>query len=202
MQDKIETFRDHVIATSANPEFLHHKWFVPWHLEIVEKLALELCDLYPEADRDMVRLMAWLHDYGKTLDYDNQYEMTLHAGRQKLTEIGFPSEIVERAVNNIETLDKKLELDLHAAPIEVQIVSSADGCSHMVGPFMNIFWNEATDKTFAGKEYEELMDLNRKKLEKDWDHKIVLPEAREAFAKRHQILLEQAGQLPDRFFGA
>lgn len=200
MQQNIAAFREHVIATSANPDFLHHKWFVTWHLEIVAKLADELCDFYPEADRDLVELMAWLHDYGKTLDYDNQYQATLTAGRQKLTELGFSPEVVERAISNIETLDNKMATDLRKANIEVQIVSSADGCSHMVGPFMNIFWNEATDKTFAGKEYQELMELNRLKLEKDWRYKIVLPEARKAFETRHNILLEQAGELPEKFF--
>jgi len=200
MHDKIEAFRQHVIIASANPAFIHHKWFVPWHLEIVAKLADELCDHYPDADRDLVRLMAWLHDYGKILDYDNQYAVTLTAGRQKLAELGFPPEYIDRAISNIETLDKKLEVDIHQANIEVQIVSSADGCSHMVGPFMNIFWNEATDKTFAGKEYEALMELNRIKLDKDWQYKIVLPEARAAFEPRYRFLREQAGDLPERFF--
>jgi len=173
---------------------------VPWHLEIVARLADELCDHYPEADRNLVKLMAWLHDYGKILDYDDQYAVTLTAGRQKLTELGFPPEYIDRAIGNIETLDKKLEVDIHQANIEVQIVSSADGCSHMAGPFMNIFWNEATDKTFAGKEYEALMELNRIKLDKDRQYKIVLPEAQAAFESRYRLLREQAGGLPEHFF--
>jgi hypothetical protein len=143
--------------------------------------------------------MVWLHDYGKILDFEHEYSMS-EASRQKLTEIGFPPEVVEQAVTYIETLDKKLEIDLHEAPIEVQIVSSADGCSHMTGPFMFVFWNEATDATFAGKTFEQLMELNLKKAEKDWNYKIVLPEARAAFKDRYLFLRQQSGDLPEKFF--
>jgi hypothetical protein len=200
MEDKITLFKQHVTEASSNPNFLHHKWFVKWHLEIVQKLASELCGQHPEADRDLVELMVWLHDYGKILDFDDEYGKTLTAGRQKLTELGFPPEVVTRAIDYIEILDKKLEIDLRQSPIEVQIVSTADGCSHMVGPFLEIFWNEVSDKTFAGKNFEELMALNRSKIEKDWDHKIVLPEARKAFENRYRFLREQTGDLPATFF--
>ncbi len=199
MRDKNEAFKQHVREASANPEFVHHKWFVKWHLEIVERIALELCDHYPEADRDLVEVMAWLHDYGKILDYDHQYETTLTKGLETLISFGFSDDFAQRATDYVEILDKKLELDLHEAPIEVQVVASADGCSHMAGPFLNIFWHEATDKTFTDRTFEELMDLNRRKVEKDWKYKIVLPEARKAFEGRYKFIREQAGDLPTSF---
>lgn len=58
---------------------------------------------------------------------------------------------------------------------------------------------KATDETFVNKTLEELMELNRKKVEKGWSHKIVLPEARKTFKARHDFHLEQAGQLPVKF---
>lgn len=200
MNDKILAFKQHVKDASSNPNFLHHKWFVKWHLEVVEKIALELLGHYPKANRELAEIMVWLHDYGKILDFNNEYSKTLTAGREKLTELDFPPDIVDTAVSYIEILDKKLTVDLYAAPIEIQIVSSADGCSHMTGPFLNIFWNENTDQTFKGKTYEELMALNLAKIEKDWKYKIVLPEARKAFEPRYQFLKEHAGQLPDKYF--
>ena len=199
MNDKVATFREHVIEVSANPEFLHHKWFVRWHLEIVQKIAMDLCLRYPEVDSDFINLLVWLHDYGKILDFDHEYAKTLSAGREKLDELGFNSETIDRAISYIDTMDKKLETDLYQAPIEVQIISSADGCSHLAGPFLKIFWHEATDKTFTNKTFEELMAENLRKAEIDWKYKIVLPEARNAFEQRFKYICEQSGVLPKHF---
>lgn len=201
MRDKIDAFKAHVREVSANPAFNHHAWFAKWHLEVVERISLELQDHYPEADRDLIEVMAWLHDYGKILDYDNpeQKNLTLTEGRKKLTELGFAPAFVDAAVDNIELLDKKMEIDISQTPIEVQIVSSADGCSHLTGIFMPIFWNFETDATFRGRSYEELMAGNLKKAQKDWERKIVLPEARAAFGWRYRAILEQSGELPQKF---
>lgn len=194
MKEKIDQFVAHVKQTSANPNFIHHKWFVQYHLEIVEKIALELCDIYPDADRDFVRLLAWLHDYGKTLDFDNQYDVTLTAGREKLTEIGFDAATVDRAIAAMEVIDRKNWDELQNASIEIKIISSADGASHHVGPFFALWWYEN-----ANKDYKELMEDNIKKTEKDWNRKMVLPEVRRAFEGRHNYILELNGRLPDRF---
>lgn len=199
MLDKIVAIREHVKDVASNPEFVHHKWFVQWHLEIVEKIASELCEHHPEANKQVVEVMVWLHDYGKMLDFSHQYETTLTEGTKLLTQLGFPAEFTQQVIRYIEVMDKKMELDLHQAPIEVQIVSSADGCSHMVGPFLYLFWHEATDKTFTGKTYQELLHLTRLKIDKDWNRKIVLPEARQAFEGRYKVLCEQAGSLPARY---
>jgi len=194
MKDLVDTFVDHVKTTSSNPEFIHHKWFVEYHLEIVEKISLELCDIYEQADKEFVRLLAWLHDYGKTLDFDNQYEKTLVEGRKKLTEIGFPRQIVDRAINAMEIIDRKDWDELERAPIEIKIVSSADAASHHTGPFFALWWYEN-----ANKDFKELMQDNVKKSDKDWHRKMILPEVREAFESRRKLILELNGHLPDSY---
>lgn len=199
MLDKIVAFREHVKEAASNPDFLHHKWFVQWHLEIVEKIASELCEHHTEANREIVEVMVWLHDYGKILDFEHEYTATQEYGPKILAQLGFDPKFAVTVLKGVELLDRKNEIDLHQAPIEVQIVSSADGCSHMVGPFFYIFWHESTDKTFAGKTFEELMHLNRMKVEKDWNRKVVLPEARQAFEGRYKLILEQTGILPARY---
>ncbi len=196
MEEKILKFKNHVRKVSANPEFIHYQWFVQWHLELVERIAFELLENYPNANRDMVETMVWLHDYGKILNFDDQYNTTIVEGTKKLTELGFDKDFVATVVNNIELLDRKMEVDLRKAAIEVQIVSSADGCSHMVGPFLNLWWYENSNKIF-----QELMTDNQFKVNKDWQRKITLPEAQKAFKHRYKHALETAGKLPTKFLG-
>jgi len=190
----IKKFKKEVIKASSNPSFIHHTWFVKYHLEIVERIAHDLLAYYPEADRDVVEVLVWLHDYGKAIDFNNEYQATLIHGKPKLLDIGFDADFTKKLIDYIELMDRKMEVDLHDAPIEVQIVSSADGCSHMVGPFLHLWWWENSTKPFT-----ELMADNRFKLDKDWNRKIVLPEARKAFENRHNVLIEETGEIPDHF---
>ena len=194
MQERIEEFKKHVRELSANPDFIHHEWFVAYHLELVERIALELLDKYPEADRDIVLVMVWMHDYGKILDFDNQYSTTLSEGPEVLVRFGFELVFANRVIEYVEMIDKKMEVDLRDAPIEVRIVSSADGASHHVGPFMAIHWRE--NPTLSTP---ELMERNIAKTMKDWDRKMVLPEVRAAFESRHRAVLDQSRVLPEKF---
>ena len=176
MDTKFKNFKQAVISLANDPNFIHHDWFVKWHLDIVDAIAKELLTYYPKANKDLVEVMVWLHDYGKIVDHEHEYKATLTKGKQKLEELGFDQVFVDRAVSYIEMVDKKMELDLHQAPIEAQIVSSADGCSHLVGPFFHFWWREN-----ATKPIDELMSDNRFKMSKDWNRKIVLTEAKQAF---------------------
>jgi hypothetical protein len=188
----IEGLRNDLIQAYSRTTFIHHEWYVRYHLEIVEKIAIELAGKYHEADQDLVLALVWLHDYGKTIDPQNQYQLTLTEGRKKLIAAGFDDSFTEQVVRYVDLLDKKV--DLENAPIEVQIVSSADGCSHFVGPFFQLWWWEN-----AQKPYPELMANNRMKALKDWNKKIVLPEACAAFEGRFRLVLEQCGEMPSRF---
>ena len=124
MQDLIDKFKAHVIDECSNPSFVHHKWYVKYHLNIIERLINELSSVFPDADRDILHTMIWLHDYGKIIDSNKQYSTTLISGKDKLLELGFDCVFVEKVIRYTKIMDSKLELE--KAALEIQIISSAD----------------------------------------------------------------------------
>ena len=192
MEEAVARFREMAIAAARNPAFIHHRWYVDHHLLIVERIADELCAHYAQADATLVRVLVWLHDYGKAIDRVNERVATLTRGRAALLTSGFPAEFVQRAMWCYERFET--HATLADAPLEVRIVSSADGAAHLVGPFYALWWYENPQRPIA-----VLLSDNRRKALLDWDHKIVLPEVRAAFAARHRLLLETCGDFPESF---
>ena len=190
----LELLKTRVSKLSKSPSFIHHKWFIKYHLEIVEKIAQELCDIYKDADRNIVQAMVWLHDYGKILDFNNQYKMTQSEGIKLLEGLNFDTDFIKKVMENIDIMDSKVTYDLNNASIEVKIVSSADAAAHFEGPFFFLWWYENSQKDF-----EVLMQDNLRKAKKDWERKIVLPEVKRAFSARFQYLQELCGILPNKY---
>lgn len=197
MENILQNLKNHVIDKSKNPDFVHHAWFVDYHLILVEKLAMELCGIYKEANKDIVFVLVWIHDYAKILDRSREHDAEMfNRSRELMTEIGFPVEFINEAIEYLEIFESKMSVDLNTAPIEVKIVSSSDAASHLVGPFYSIHYWENPGKTIP-----ELVLSGRNKLIKDWTRKVVLPEVRKAFESKHTFMMEMTGDFPDRYFG-
>jgi HD superfamily phosphodiesterase len=195
MDTKILKLKNRISLLSSSTSFLHHKWFVKWHLDIVEQISLELCNIYEEADKEIVLALVWIHDYAKIVDRDNEHDLkVMERIKDLLDSCGFEHSFVEKVFSSLQTFESYKEIDLRTAPIEVQIVSSSDAASHFVGPFAHIYWYE-----FNHKSIEDLMEGDRKKLTKDWEKKITLPEIKKAFQSRYEHLLEQVGNLPNEY---
>jgi hypothetical protein len=178
----VERIKRNVIQIAEDPIFIHHLWYVTHHLTIVESISLELCDRYPNADVDLVLLLVWMHDYEKIT---RQVSPESKISEQDfLTQFGISSERIQQVLNSIEIIDRKNPEELCTAPIEIQILSSADGASHLVGSFFSIYWWENPTLSI-----EELRSRNLKKLTTDWERKIVLPEVKKAFESQYLHLL-------------
>lgn len=188
---RIKQFKKIVIQAAKRPSFVHHEWFIKYHLNIVEHIALETCTLYPQADKNLVLLLVWFHDYGKIIDFYHEHEITYAAGKKRLLELGFSPALIKKVARYTTIFDKKT-LIKHA-PIEVQIVSSADGAAHLIGPFYSLYWKE-----YYQQSQETLMKENKRKGQVDWNQKIVLPEVKKAFLSRHKLLMEHCGSFPKK----
>lgn len=193
MQESIEKFKKIVIENFLRKEFTYHEWMVDYHLKIVEKIALELCDIYKEADRDVVQTLVWFHDFGKPLDEENERTITRTEGPKVMLQCGFSQEFVDTVLERWELMEKKNEIDIRTTPIETQIVSSADGASHFTGVFYPSYFNENGDDFITTQKHL------KEKIEKDWNRKVVLPEVQKSFESYYLKAKEMLGEFPDKF---
>jgi len=179
MNELLDKLRAHVGEKASDPTFFHHKWFEKWHLQIVEMLSKDLLKYYPEADEATVIALSWMHDYGKILEYDTQYDHAhIEQGRQQLITLGFDEAFATNIAESVKIFDKKDHLEHES--IEIRIVSSADACSHLVGPWVSLYWHENPEIPF-----ETIMKENVRKLGGEWDLKVTIPEAIEAYQQLH-----------------
>jgi len=188
--DKLQALKEEVSKLALNKDFIHHKWFLRYHLELVEKISLELYEEYG-GDLDTIKGLVWIHDYGKIVGIKDDEEL-LESSKKLLNEIGFEREYTNKVIQLLEIFEGKMTQDLSEAPMEVRIVSTADAVSHMYGPFYQIYCYENPEMSI-----EDLMESNLRKLVKDWDRKIVLPEVKEILKDRYQFLRESFGEFSE-----
>jgi hypothetical protein len=191
MKDKVENLKREISVLAQDESFIHHEWYLDQHLEIVEQLSLEISKNY-EPDMDLVLSLVWIHDYAKTVGIRDDKEV-ISRSRSFLLELGFEEEYIDKLINLLEIFERKEPEELRNSPIEVQIVSTADGASHMIGTFYQRYVYENPDVPF-----DELMESNLRKLDKDWNRKIVLPEVKEKLQERYDFLRESFGEIPER----
>src|SRR3989344_7411353 len=116
MDDLLDKLKADIIQAAENPDFIYHKWFIVYHLKIVEKIALELCELYKESNKVVVIAMVWLHNYGKILGGVNQDEITHVEGNKLMRKLGFKEDFSKKVLSYIQIMDSKMTLDLNEAP--------------------------------------------------------------------------------------
>lgn len=187
-----ETLKNIIIGLAQQPSFRHHQRFVPYHLEIIEQICEELVVRY-ESNRDIVFALVRLHDYSKICSYDE--ETWFEKGYDLLVSCWYTDSISKQIIEYRKLFEQKMSIDLHQAPLEVQIVSSADAMSHYIWPFFSLYRHEHPEKSL-----EQFFQDNIKKLHKDFERKAVLPEARACIEHRLPLFREwYCGILPTTF---
>lgn len=194
IQSKLDAFKQIVIENCKNKDFIFTEFFVKDHLIITERIALELCNIHHEADRDLVFALAWFHDFGKPIDINNEESITRVEGAKAMEKAGLPAEFIDKVVKYWLRMEMKNEINLSQEAIEVQIVSSADGASHFVGKFFSTYFGDLEKETIV-----ETVDRIKNKIKQDWERKIVLPEVKQAFQGRYLMAQEVVGEYPKKF---
>ena len=158
-------------------------WFYEDHLLVVERLALELCDLYPKANKDLVTLGVWFHDIGRAHGHDDGHDLygANYAG-ETLIKNGFDKNFIDLVVEACRTHSCKENGKPNS--LEGKILATADALSHYHnGFYLRILYSWS--KKNKG-DYYQLKTKLFKKMERDLNEKIFFDEIRVKIKPMHK----------------
>ncbi|MFH2019496.1 MAG: HD domain-containing protein [bacterium] len=124
----VEAARDFFINTIESGTPIYPRY--PEHAKEVERLSLEIIPFYPQANIEIVQLLAWGHDIGW---FDGDLEID-HAIKSSVMMIkflrgqGYPENKIQAVAHGIRAHRCK---DVQPTTIEAQILVAADSLSHM-----------------------------------------------------------------------
>jgi putative nucleotidyltransferase with HDIG domain len=172
----IETVRERVqhLFNEQDRQHAGFPWMYENHIRLVEEEADGLMDEY-DADGEVVRLAALLHDIGYIEDHKNHEEVGFRKAQEVLADVG-----IELSEERLGILDEAItEHGYSGSPkrLEARIIASADALSHL----RPRFW-----VANAMKDDESLAEFYGwmgQKIEKDLN-KICIEEARKKALER------------------
>ncbi len=160
------------------------------HIVLVHKYCVLLAEKL-HADKEVVELAAYLHDYGRVMDpaRRDEHQLTGAELAPKVLE-GYPEETVRHVQACIRT--HRGSVDLKPGTIEAQILANADAMAHLdaVPWFLRLRYAK-------GESVEEATAWLRQKLERNWTKKLTLPEARKLVRKKHEAAMLLLGGTAD-----
>jgi putative nucleotidyltransferase with HDIG domain len=166
-------------------------WFFELHQPEVVKSAEYLLTKYPEADKDVVIIGAWLHDLGhfaaKTLeDVDkvkpNHHLVGSEMAEKLLTEYDLPREMIDKIKRCI--LCHRALPEYTPETIEEKIVAVADTLSHFESVFYLAYF-----KVYPNDSLDNYVKTQKGKLSRDWRDLALLPEAQDLVRVKYETIL-------------
>jgi len=150
-----------------------------YHILIVEKYAKILADKLG-ADKEIVELAVLLHDIGRIKFSNKDHDITGSKEAEKiLREEGYPEDIIKKVKHCIET--HRASKDKKPETLEAEIIANADAMSHFDSLPLLIYWRGKNKKGF-----EESIKWLEDKLDRDWNKKITISEAREMCKEKYK----------------
>lgn len=164
--------------------FIHNEWYEKYHINVVLKIAIEITEEEGFVFNDDMRTIVWMHDYGKIFLCDKEYEKYY----KFLYSISLSKKWSRKIVSSIKEIDQKNRLN--ESDIVVKIISTADGISHIITPFYMFFWREnSTEKI------DYILKENRRKLDIDWNKKIVMEKYKKRYLHHYLSLKQQFSEI-------
>jgi HD superfamily phosphohydrolase YqeK len=162
MYDK---YRDHFLKMYEHATDNHRRTF-PHHVMVVTKWAEKLCDLYPEADREVAVIASLFHDLGHFIDGDTDHAIKSEiAAKAFLEKEKMPAVKINKILHAVRAHRNK---DVKPNTLEAKIVCFADSASHMAAEvYLNILADNSKADTLAKieRDYRDLSDFPEVKQE-------------------------------------
>lgn len=104
----VRQLREKIISEAKKSKYVED-WFLPHHLKVVEKYANWLCDLKPDADRDVVALGVWFHDLGRLRGHDEDHDIFgAKKVHHELNQAGYPNSKAKLAYEFVALIDVEM----------------------------------------------------------------------------------------------
>ncbi len=182
-----------IVENYATKEFKSRKmeWFIELHLKPMKKFALKLAETL-DADKEIVEISVWLHDITHTekgAPHDHP-KVNSEFAEKFLAEKGFDRKTIQSISQCI--LNHGCHEGRTPKTTEEKIISSADAMAHIANFEALLFVAFYMKNYSPDKTYTWLKD----KIERDWNKKILLPQAKEMVKERYEqirILLGAMG---------
>jgi uncharacterized protein len=151
-----------------------------YHIVPVVKYAKELAKIL-NADEDVAELAALLHDIGRLRFESGDHDVTGVPEAEKiLKELNCPSEIIDEVKHCVES--HRGSKNVVPKTIIAKIIANADAMAHFDILPVFFFWR-SQDSSF-----EEAFKWVDEKIDRDWDKKLTLPEARKLMVDKHNAI--------------
>lgn len=158
----------------------NEEWQIKLHISLVRDIAVKLAQKLG-ADSEIVEISAWLHDFSRLGESGEDHHIRGAAEAERiLKQVGYPPDKIKAVRHCIEGHRAS---DILPESLEAKVVSAADAMSHFhVMPLL--FWIAGRN----GKDRRESFDWVSEKIKRDWEKKILFPEAREMVKKEYDAI--------------
>lgn len=138
------------------------------HFTNVEKIACQIAQLFPDADKDVLILASWLHDVGRFIGPRDVHAINSEIeARRYLSELGADKVLIDKVAHCVKSHRND---GLNHEIIEAKIITVADSADHLIaGPYTDMLHKYSVEHVMG-------------KLERDYRDVSLIPEVKKELA--------------------
>jgi len=175
MEDRIDKIRELI-----KEKFERIDW--QYHILPVIKYAKELARIY-KVNEETTELAALLHDIGRIdlKNDENHHILGSKEAEKILKDFDYDEEIIKEIKHSIES-HRGIKSPKPVTTI-ARIIANADAMAHFDIVPVLFYWRGTRNQSL-----EEVIDWADKKVERDWNKKITLPEAKQMVEEKYKAI--------------